>query len=138
LSFLKRVTRGTQIYLATPRLQGGLILRGVVAAVGAMVFVNTVVLVKGHFRLTEQDTALTRTPFGLEFTLFALVSPKLLEKYSERTMILFDSGILVISLGIPIVIQDWNELLPIWTLLGFGYSMIHMPRGRLLKYLARN
>jgi hypothetical protein len=109
-----------------------------VAAVGAMVFVNTVVLVKGHFRLTEQDTALTRTPFGLEFTLFALVSPKLLEKYSERTMILFDSGILVISLGIPIVIQDWNELLPIWTLLGFGYSMIHMPRGRLLKYLARN
>ena len=138
MSFLKRVTRGTQIYLATPRLQGGLILRGVVAAVGAMVFVNTVVLVKGHFRLTEQDTALTRTPFGLEFTLFALVSPKLLEKYSERTMILFDSGILVISLGIPIVIQDWNELLPIWTLLGFGYSMIHMPRGRLLKYLARN
>jgi hypothetical protein len=40
-----------------------------------MVFVNTVVLVQGHFGLTEQDTALTLAAFGVGSMLVALVSP---------------------------------------------------------------
>ncbi|MDG2196649.1 MAG: MFS transporter [SAR324 cluster bacterium] len=132
LPFLKRVTRGMQIYLATPRLQGGLILHGVVAAAGAMVFVNTVVLVQGHFGLNEQDTALTLTVFGIGSMLVALVSPKLLERYSERNVMLLGSLMLVISLGMATSIEKWSELLPIWMIMGFGYSMIHVPMGRLL------
>ena len=133
LPFWKRVTRGMQIYLATPRLQGGLILQGAVAVAGAMVFVNTVVLVQGHFGLTEQDTALTLAAFGVGSMLVALASPKLLEKFSERTVMLLGSLILVISLGISTGIEEWRELLPVWTMLGSGYSMIHIPMGRLLR-----
>ena len=133
LPFQKRVTRGMQIYLATPRLQGGLILHGAVAVAGAMVFVNTVVLVQGQFELTEQDTALTLAAFGVGSMLVALASPKLLEKFSERTVMLLGSLILVISLGISTGIEEWRELLPVWTMLGSGYSMIHIPMGRLLR-----
>lgn len=42
-----RTTRGIRIYLATPRLRGLLALNLSVAAAGAMVIVNTVVLVRG-------------------------------------------------------------------------------------------
>jgi len=132
LPFQKRVTRGMQIYLATPRLQGGLILHGAVAAAGAMVFVNTVVLVQGHFGLNERDTALTLAAFGVGSMLVAVVSPKLLERCSERNLMLMGSLMLVISLGMSTSIEKWSELLPIWMVLGFGYSMIHVPMGRLL------
>src|SRR6056297_1256210 len=42
-----RTTRGTRIYLATPRLRGLLALNLAAAAAGAMVLVNSVVLVRG-------------------------------------------------------------------------------------------
>ena len=42
-----RTTRGLRIYLATPRLRGLLALNLAVAAAGAMVIVNTVVIVQG-------------------------------------------------------------------------------------------
>lgn len=44
--FYERTTRGLRIYLATPRLRGLLAISFGVAAAGAMVFVNTVVLVQ--------------------------------------------------------------------------------------------
>jgi hypothetical protein len=52
--------------------------------------------------------------------LVALASPKLLEKFSERTVMLLGSLILVISLGISTGIEEWRELLPVWALLGSG------------------
>ena len=133
LPFRKRVTRGMQIYLATPRLKGGLILHGVVAAVGAMVFVNTVVIVQGNFGLSEQYTALSLAAFGIGSMLVALVSPKLLERCPERRVMLLGSLILVIGLGISSEITNWRGLLPAWTILGSGYAMILIPMGRLLK-----
>ena len=42
----QRAMRGMRIYLGTPRLRGLLALNLVAAAGGAMVFVNTVVLVR--------------------------------------------------------------------------------------------
>ena len=45
-----RTTRGLRLYLATPRLRGLLALNLAVAAAGAMVIVNTVVLVKSWLR----------------------------------------------------------------------------------------
>ena len=48
-----RTTRGIRIYLATPRLRGLLALNMAVAAVGAMVLVNSVILVRGMLGLSE-------------------------------------------------------------------------------------
>src|SRR5439155_23177942 len=51
--FYDDTTRGLRIYLATPRLRGLLALNLAVAAAGSMVFVNTVVLVKGTLGGTD-------------------------------------------------------------------------------------
>ncbi len=56
---LGRIKRGMRIYLATPRLRGLLALNAAVAAAGAMVIVNTVVLVKARFELGDREVAWT-------------------------------------------------------------------------------
>ncbi|APO52209.1 MFS family permease [Bradyrhizobium diazoefficiens] len=56
--FYEDTTRGMRIYLATPRLRGLLALNLSVAAAGSMVFVNTVVLVKGRW---AEQTATSRS-----------------------------------------------------------------------------
>ena len=50
-----RATRGMRIYLATPRLRGLLSLNFTAAAAGAMVLVNTVVLVRSDLGLGETE-----------------------------------------------------------------------------------
>jgi len=63
-SMYDRTTRGIRIYLATPRLRGLLALNLAVAAAGAMVIVNTVVLVQAEFGLSQRATALALAAFG--------------------------------------------------------------------------
>ena len=60
----KRTTRGLRIYLATPRLRGLLALNLSVAAAGAMVLVNSVVLVRGQLGLPATALAWTMFAFG--------------------------------------------------------------------------
>ena len=69
-----RTTRGTCIYLATPRLRGLLAISLAVSAAGAMVIVNTVVLVKARFGLGAIGLAqveVQRVEFELRATLGA-------------------------------------------------------------------
>jgi MFS family permease len=56
--FLRRLTRGVRIYLATPRLRGLLALSFAVAAAGAMVIVNTVVYVREVLGGSDRDVAI--------------------------------------------------------------------------------
>jgi MFS family permease len=57
-SFVRRLTRGVRIYLATPRLRGLLALSFAVAAAGAMVIVNTVVYVREVLGGSDRDVAI--------------------------------------------------------------------------------
>ncbi|MEL7116596.1 MAG: MFS transporter [Pseudomonadota bacterium] len=51
--FHERVTRGSRIYLATPRLRGLFALGGTVSAVGAVIIVQSVVIAKGIYGGSE-------------------------------------------------------------------------------------
>ncbi len=73
-----RTTRGARIYLATPRLRGLLALNLAAAAAGAMVIVNTVVLVRAGFGLGEREVAWTLAAYGLGSMVAALALPRLL------------------------------------------------------------
>ncbi len=64
-SFRERLTRGMWIYLATPRLKGLLAISFAVAAAGAMVIVNTVVIVKGTLGGSDREVALAFAAYGL-------------------------------------------------------------------------
>jgi predicted MFS family arabinose efflux permease len=132
-SIYERTTRGMRIFLATPRLRGLLALNLTVAAASAMVIVNTVVLVQSRFALPQSSTALALAAFGGGSMIAAMVLPRLLKDIKDRTAMLLGGGILVVGLAVGINLTTYSFLLPLWMLLGVGYSLAQTPSGRLLR-----
>ena len=128
-----RTTRGIRIYLATPRLRGLLAINMAVAAAGAMVIVNTVVLVQSQYGLSQRATALALAAFGAGSMAAAFVLPTLLDKIPDRRAMLAGASILVLGLFIGVAVSTYWMLLPLWFALGIGYSLAQTPSGRLLR-----
>lgn len=87
-SFLQRLTRGSRIYLATPRLRGLLSLNMSAAAAGAFVIVNTVVIVRSEYQGSETDVAYALAAFGAGSMLAALALPRLLSTLADRSVMM--------------------------------------------------
>src|SRR6266436_2021207 len=132
----ENTTRGIRIYLATPRLRGLLALNLSVAAAGAMVIVNTVVIVRGLLGGTDSDVAT------------ALILPRLLDRIADRSIMLPAAtalGITLLGFAVVTFVSPpkpashfiWQALLIAWTLLGIGYSAVMTPSGRLLRRSAQ-
>lgn len=132
-SIYDRTTKGIRIYLATPRLRGLLVLNIIIAAASAMVIVNTVVLVQADFGLTQKATAVAFAFFGGGSMLAAFVLPRVLTKLSDRGVMLTGAVLLIVGLVLGIMVVNYVWLLPVWLLLGVGYSLAQTPSGRLLK-----
>lgn len=133
-SIYERTTRGIRIYLATPRLRGLLALNLAIASGSAMVIVNTVVLVQAGFGLTQSATAIALACFGAGSMLIALVLPKILDRVPERRAMLVGAGVIAIGLLVGSVLASrYAVLLPLWFVLGVGYSLAQTPSGRLLR-----
>jgi H+ antiporter protein len=129
-----RTTRGMHIYLRTPRLQGLLALNLTIAAASSMVIVNTVVLVQSTMKLTQNHTAWALAAFGAGSMLVALTLPKLLERLPERRVMLTGAAMLGVGLFFgPFASAHYPTLLPLWFLLGAGYSLVQTPSGRLIR-----
>ena len=137
-SIRKRTTRGIRIYLATPRLRGLLALNLAVAAAGAMVLVNSVVLVRGLLGLSASALAWTMFAFGAGSMLAALCLPRVLDRVPDRPVMLSGAGLMIVTLiGLALRMAlaglSWPVLLAAWLLIGAGYSMVLTPSGRLLR-----
>ena len=133
-SIYERTTRGLRIYLATPRLRGLLALNLAIASGSAMVIVNTVVLVQGGFGMTQTATAIALACFGAGSMLVALALPKLLDRFPERQAMLFGAGLIATGLLVGAAVASrYAVLLPLWFVLGLGYSLAQTPSGRLLR-----
>jgi len=128
-----RTTRGLRIYLATPRLRGLLAINLAVASAGALVIVNTVVYVQAMFGLDQQSTALALASFGGGSMLAALALPKMLETISDRIAMLAGASLLAVGTLIGSTLSAYAWLLPLWFVLGIGYSAAQTPSGRLLR-----
>lgn len=150
-----KTTRGMRIYLATPRLRGLLALNMAAAAGGALVIVNTVVIVKGWLGLGDGQVAMALACFGGGSMTAALVLPRLLDRLPDRRVMLVAAFwlSLVLSLfAIALFVTSqtnaattaavagswvWLLLLLTWLLLGIGYSAVQTPSGRLLRRSAQ-
>lgn len=132
-SIYERTTKGLRIYLATPRLRGLLALSFAVAAAGSMVIVNTVVLVQSQFELTQSATAIALAAFGAGSMIAALALPRLLDEIADRNVMLVGASTLIAALAMGIFVTNFSWLLPLWLVLGLGYSMAQTPSGRLLR-----
>lgn len=128
-----RMTRGLRLYLATPRLRGLLALNLAVAAGGALVFVNTVVFVQGAFGLGERQTAFALAAFGAGSMMVALGLPMLLERLADRPVMIAGALVMAAATTLAAVAPGYGALLPLWFLLGAGYSLALTPSGRLLR-----
>tara|TARA_R110000751_G_scaffold271352_1_gene371118 strand:+ start:2792 stop:4093 length:1302 start_codon:yes stop_codon:yes gene_type:complete len=127
-----RAWHGFQIFTATPRLRGVMALNLVVSLAGAMVIVNTVVLVQGQFDLTEQHTAMAFAAFGGGSMLAALALPTLLQRWQDRRVMLTAAAMLIAGLVMALAVTSLGWLLPVWAWLGVGFSAAQTPIGRLL------
>ena len=142
-SFYEKTTKGIRIYLATPRLRGLLALNLSVAAAGAMVIVNTVVVVRAVLGRPDNDVALALACFGGGSMLAALMLPRLLDRLPDRAVMISAAGLLtILLLSLTVVLraghdQIWPALLALWTLMGIGYSAVQTPTGRLLRRSAQ-
>lgn len=133
-----KTTRGLRIYLKTPRLRGLLALSLASAAASSMVIVNTVVIVRSVLGLGQREVALTLATYGGGSMLAALLVPRLLDKVSDRTMMVAAAGVLTIGLGAMAALFAsgailWPVVLGGWFVLGIAYSMSVTPSGRLLR-----
>lgn len=137
--FMTRATKGVRIYLATPRLRGLLSLNLAAAAGGAMVLVNTVILVKDVLALDDSALAISMAAFGAGSMAAALALPKLLDNGNRDRPVMLGGAILLVAtmvflFGVTAVYTiSWSLLLVGWAIAGLGYSAILTPSGRLLR-----
>ncbi|MAU43943.1 MAG: MFS transporter [Yangia sp.] len=133
-----RTTRGIRIYLATPRLRGLLGLNLAVSGAGAMVLVNSVVLVRGELGLGESALAMAMFAFGSGSMAAALVLPRVLDRVADRPVMIAGAWTMVASLAALAALVateglSWLPLLAAWLVVGIGYSTVQTPSGRLLR-----
>ena len=98
-----------------------------------MVIVNTVVLVKSGFGLGDREVALALAAFGAGSMVAALALPRLLERVPDRRAMLTGAGVLAIGMLIGPLAGSLASLMPLWFVLGLGYSLTQTPTGRLLR-----
>ncbi|SFL16621.1 MFS transporter [Shimia haliotis] len=137
--FLQRVTRGSWIYLATPRLRGLLAYNTAAAAAGAFVLVNTVVVVRDTYGQGDTGLALAMGAFGTGSMMAALLLPRLLDTVPDRPVMstaAFALSALTLMHGAIFAFigpLSWPALLVVWLLAGALYSAVLTPSGRLLR-----
>lgn len=135
-----KITWGARIYLKTPRLRGLLAITLASAAASAMVIVNTVVIVRDVLGLSQTEVALTLAAYGGGSMLAALLLPRLLERVSDRRVMLGSAVLLALLLtvvsGASVALgggSGWTIIIVAWMALGVAYSMSVTPTGRLLR-----
>lgn len=136
-SIYDRITKGIRIFIVTPRLRGLLVLNVGVAAAGAMVMDNTVVIVQLDFSLSESAVALALSAFGGGSILASVVLPDLLETISDRLAMLAGTLLLTLGLFVGAGTSSYGSLVVLWFVLGVGYSIVQTPSSRLLRRSVR-
>lgn len=130
--FWADVTKGIRIYTATPRLRGLMVMEAAVAAAGAMVYVNTIILVKDRLGLGEASVALAFAVFGVGSMLAALLIPRLLLRFADRSVIIGGAALMVAGVAAVPLVSGFFTLMALWALIGFGFSLTQTPIGRVI------
>ena len=133
--FLQRLTVGFRLFALTPRLRGLLAISFATAAGGAMIFVNTVVIVQTRLELGPEATAWALAAFGAGSMFAALFVPRLLDYMSDRWLVIAGGAMMVAGLlaGAFHHHEGYTDLLVLWINIGVGYSFTVTPAGRALR-----
>jgi MFS family permease len=135
--FWSDVTKGIRIYMATPRLRGLMVMEAAVAAAGAMVYVNTIVLVQARLGLGEEAVALAFAGFGAGSMLAAFLLPRILDRLADRPVMIAGAGLMVAGVALVPLVGSLAGLIALWSMIGFGFSLTQTPIGRIINRSAR-
>ena len=108
-----------------------------------MVLVNTVVLVRENLELGDSALAWTLGAFGTGSMLAALGLPRLLDRASDRPVMIAGAVVLTMTLmllagSIAAAGLTWPLLIAAWLIAGIGYAAVLTPAGRLLRRSAHS
>ena len=133
--FVERTQRGIRLMLRERPLRALLWLNLAVAAPMAMVMVNTVVIVRSELGMGESALAWTLAIFGLGSMVVAAAVPGLLEKVTDRAVMLpgavLGAACLILLLIVPA--PGYALIALTWLLLGFALSAMQTPIGRIVR-----
>lgn len=140
----QRTTLGVRIFARTPDLRSLMVLNLAVGASAALVVVNSVVYTREVFGLSQTSLAFALAAYGAGSMLVALNVPRLLDRVSDRSLML--TGATVISggllLAVPMTLTagtwpgSWWSLLALWAVLGAANATITTPSARILRRVA--
>ncbi len=138
-----RLMRGFRIFARTPRLKALIAINMAVSTAGAMVIVNTVVLVRGSLGGGDVEVAVALAAAGAGSMIAAFVLPALLARWSDRLVMLTGAFVLVAGMAAGVVLflpasgPSFAALLVLWFVLGAANAAVMTPVGRILRRSAR-
>jgi MFS family permease len=130
--FWADVTKGIRIYTRTPPLRGLMVMEVAVAAAGAMIYVNTVVLVQARLGLGEEAVALAFAGFGAGSMLGAVLLPLILDRLEDRPVMIGGAALMVAGVALVPLVGSLQALIALWALMGLGFSLTQTPIGRII------
>ncbi|MGW1252618.1 MFS transporter [Streptomyces sp. NPDC002535] len=136
---------GIRLVLAAPRLRALLALDLAVAAAGAVVLVDTVILVRDTLGRPAGDVPLALGAYGAGSMAAALLLPRLLERAGDRAVMMRAAfvlpgavGLLALGLALPPGTWSWPALLALWLVTGAAGSAVLTPGGRVVRGSVRS
>jgi predicted MFS family arabinose efflux permease len=133
-----RIASGVRLFSATPSLRGVMALNLVVAAAGSIVVVNTVNYVRDVLGGSQSDVAWMLAASGSGTLIAALALPRVLDRVTDRAVMLTGAGVLVLAVIAAIAMSAAEAAAPlvtgaIWVAVGGGMALIITPEGRVLR-----
>ncbi len=140
MPFGQRARHGTLLFVRTPALRPVLALNLAVAAAGAFVLVQTVVIARITFAQGEDVVALLLAAIGAGSMAAAVALPWALRHLPERRVMLGGAALLTTAtalapqaLHIPDVTWGLVAVAILWLAIGIGWSSVETPVGRIIR-----
>ncbi|WP_454041701.1 MFS transporter [Cellulosimicrobium sp. Marseille-Q8652] len=140
LPFGQRARHGAVLFWRTPALRPVLALNLSVAAAGAFVLVQTVVIARGLLERGDDTVALLLAANGAGSIAAAFTLPALLRRFPERRVMLTGATMLTAATAlVPLALSATTSagalvaIAALWVLVGVGWSAVETPVGRLIR-----
>jgi len=129
---VRQISFGLTSYLKTPRLRGLLALYLAVSSASAMIIVNTVVYVRETLGGSASDVAMAMAAAGGGSMIISLILPRVLDTLPDRPVMLAGSFIMALGLAWLGTGPAFAMVLPVWFVIGVGWSLVQTPAGRVV------
>ncbi|MFH8839433.1 MFS transporter [Streptomyces sp. NPDC017868] len=133
-----KVAFGVRLVLATPRLRALLALDLAVAAAGAVVLVDTVLLVRDTLGRPAGDVPFALGAYGAGSMAVALLLPRVLGRADDRAVMVraafvLPGALVLLAVGLATGARSWPALLAVWLVVGAAGSAVLTPGGRVVR-----